>query len=206
MAKRKLASWWKLVFVIILTLAALNFITYSAGGSGVRIKGAQSSIDRSADEQFFKINDQYAFSYSPKYQAIDLIRYQPASGLNSLFGDYERAESLFLQPSKNGDWIYNATPAFIEPGKVIAVNIKTNEQIVKEEPPVEDPQFFPSNLHAQSLTQDSSKTIREADLLNLEELKVPKESAITLFLGIMAMLVFWLLLLPFSFKKTDTNQ
>lgn len=206
MTKRKLAGWWKLVFALILALGVLNLITYSMGGSGVRTKGSKPSIDREADYQYFKINDKYAFSYSPKYQSTDFVTYKKANGLNALFGDFVKDENLFLQPSRNGDWVYNSTPGFTDQGKTIAVNINTDEKIAKAEPKSEDIKFFPNNLQAKGLSQDTSKEIKEADLLKLEPLNMPKESAITLFLGILAALVFWLLILPFAYRKVNQNQ
>lgn len=205
MKKRKLAVWWKVVFALILALAALNFITYSMGGSGVRVKGSKPSIDHSADYQYFKINEKYAFTYSPKYKATDFITYQKTSGLYRLFGDYERNKTIFAEPSKNGDWIYTTAPGFYEKGRIIAVNVKTNEEIIKQEPKSDDLNFFPANLKSKGLSKDQNRIINERDFLNLEALDVPKESAITLFGGLMLALVLWLLLLPFAFKKININ-
>ena len=159
MKTKKLATWWKAGFVLILALAVVNLVTYSLGGGGVRVKGSQASIDRNADHQYFKINDQYAFDYSPKHQSIDFVSYKKASGLNSLFGEYERDASIFLQPSQDGDWVYNASPGFVEPGRVIAVNVASNETITKEEPISEDLNFFPDNLASKGLSKDTTREI-----------------------------------------------
>ncbi len=204
--KKQLAKWWKYIFFLLLTIFGVTIAVYAFGGSKVRAKtGTSINIDRSQDRYVFKINEKYALDYAPQYKeaGVNLVTYHEAPAYLKLLGKYDIGETLLNGVSQNGDWFYYENPGFREKGQLIALNTKTDEKILKQEPVNEDLNFFPENLKAKGLSQDQSKVLKAENLGRLEELSIPKESAIVMTSAFGFLIVLWLLVLPFAFRKVS---
>lgn len=201
--KRKLANWWKIIFFLLLGTMVATLIGYSRGSDAVRTRGQKINIDRSQDQYVFKVNDQYALKFSPKYAAagVDLITYKESPAYLSFLGKYDVDKKLMNGVSQSGDWFYYENPAFRAPGEIIGVNVSTGEEIKKVEPVSQDIKFFPQNLQAKGLSQNAANVVTPEKLSAMEELSVPKESAITMVMAFGLLLIVWLLILPFAFRK-----
>lgn len=200
--KRKLAGWWKLIFFLLIAVFGVTMLAYSMGAEKVRAKGATINIDRSADYYLFKVDDKTALYYKPKNDEASLVKYEEAFPLFKPLGKYSYGTEIFNGPvAKSGDWIYNMTPNVYDKDRNIAYNIKTGEIFTKPEPANFDSNVFPNYLVAKGITDDPSNKITAQNLNQFEELSVPKESAITLVSAFGFLLIFWLLVLPFAFRK-----
>lgn len=203
MTKKKLANWWKIIFFLLLGTMAATMIGYSSGANSVKARGQKINIDRSQDQYVFKVNEKYALKFAPKYPdaGADLITYKPSPAYLSFLGKYDVDKTLMNGVSRSGDWFYYEHPAFRAPGDLIAVNIATGEEVKKVEPVSQDMKFFSQNLTAKGLSQNRANFVKAEQLATMEELSVPKESAITLVMAFGILLILWLLVLPFAFKK-----
>ena len=63
MASRKIAPWWKFGFIALIAIGILYVVSYQLGGTGVRVKGSQPSIDRNADAILLKLSDTHRFVF-----------------------------------------------------------------------------------------------------------------------------------------------
>lgn len=200
--KKKLAGWWKLIFFLLIAVFAVTMLGYSMGAEKVRAKGAAINIDRSADYYLFKVDDKSALYYKPSNDDASLVKYEEAFPLFKPLGKYEYGSEIFNGPvGKSGDWIYNMTPNVYDKGRTIAYNLKTGEVFTKPEPANFDSKDFPNYLLEKGITDNPANKITAQNLNQFEQLSVPKESAIMLVSAFGFLIVLWLLVLPFAFRK-----
>ena len=201
MASRKIAPWWKFGFIALIAIGILYVVSYQLGGTGVRVKGSQPSIDRNADAILLKLSDTHALYITPKYKdSIDVVTYKD-SGFFRFLGEYSKDTVLFAHPAVQGDWYYTLDSGFFEPGRVIAVNIKTGDVIKKTEQANGDLKFFPENLKAAGLNPEAGIEVTYNNITNYEELSTPKESAKTIIMAFGILFIVWTVLLPIAYRK-----
>jgi hypothetical protein len=170
--------------------------------------GSSIDIDRSGDYFVFKVNEQYALRYNPKYTSsgAELVKYQPQPWYFSFLGKYKTNDEVLTNVSRQGDWFYVQETGYKAKGNLIAINTVTHQKIYKEEERNDDLNFFPQNLKTLGITNNPNDKINSSTLAKYEELSVPKESAIVLVGGLAVVYILWLIVLPFAIRREKSTS
>lgn len=133
--RRALAPWFKLVFVLWLTMFVGVSLIYALGGSGFRFAstGATQSFNRESDYALLRVNDSLAFHVYPAKpdRSVSLTRYREGSlPFSPLLGRYESGrEKMPVVTHRRGDWVYSQYPQYSYSGVPHAYNLRTGEAV-----------------------------------------------------------------------------